>query len=67
MNEAVLFIHGASFPSELASGFKIGGASWMDHLTNAGYDVFALDFLGYGKSDRYDYMSNEVGKNEQRG
>ncbi len=58
INEAVLFIHGASFPSALASGFRMGGISWADHLSKAGYDVFALDFLGYGKSDRYDYMSD---------
>lgn len=57
LNEAVLFIHGASFPSELSSGFRMNGVSWADNLSQAGYDIFALDFLGYGKSDRYDYMS----------
>ncbi|MCK0192725.1 alpha/beta hydrolase [Arenibacter sp. F20364] len=65
LNEAVLFIHGASFPSELASGFKMNGLSWMDNLANTGYDVFSLDFLGYGKSDRYDYMLDEIKKNKQ--
>jgi pimeloyl-ACP methyl ester carboxylesterase len=25
----------------------------MDELASAGYDVYALDFLGYGESDRY--------------
>lgn len=54
--EAILFVHGASFPSELASGFRMNGISWMDNLADAGYNVYALDFLGYGKSDRYDYM-----------
>lgn len=67
LNEAVLFIHGASFPSELASGFKMNGISWMDNFANAGYDVYALDFLGYGKSERYDYMSDKIIKDEQKG
>lgn len=57
-DEAVLFIHGATFPSQLSSGFQMNGISWADYLSEAGYDVFALDFLGYGKSDRYDYMSD---------
>ena len=53
---AVLFIHGSSFPSALAFGFEMEGGSWMDHLANNGYDVYALDFLGYGNSDRYPEM-----------
>ncbi|TJY36048.1 alpha/beta hydrolase [Pontimicrobium aquaticum] len=58
-NEAILFIHGASFPSELASGFKMNGVSWTGNLSEAGYNAFSLDFLGYGKSDRYNYMSDK--------
>lgn len=52
----VLFIHGSSFPSALAAGFRMGGESWMDDLAAAGYDVYAMDFLGYGHSDRYPVM-----------
>ena len=52
----VLIIHGATFPSGNAAAWKIGGRSWMDELAAAGYDVFALDFLGYGHSDRYPEM-----------
>lgn len=52
----VLFIHGASFPSALSSGFRINGYSWMDDLAGAGYDVYGLDFLGYGNSNRYKEM-----------
>ena len=55
--EPVLFIHGSSFPAELAFGFRMNGVSWMDELSDAGYDVYALDFLGYGASDRYPEMS----------
>lgn len=53
----VLFVHGASFPSALAAGFRMGGISWMDDVAAAGYDAYALDFLGYGGSDRYPQMA----------
>jgi len=49
----VLFIHGASFPSALAAAFPLDGTSWMDDLATRGFDVWALDFLGFGDSDRY--------------
>lgn len=52
----VLFIHGATFLSALAAGFKFDGTSWMDDLSREGFDVWALDFLGYGNSDRYPEM-----------
>ena len=52
----VLFVHGASFPSVLAFDFRMDGQSWMDQLSGQGYDVYALDFLGYGLSDRYPDM-----------
>lgn len=64
---SVLFIHGASFPSALASGFKIKNKSWMENLSEAGFTVYALDFLGYGKSDRYDYMINKNSKTIESG
>ncbi len=57
----VLFVHGASFPSSLAAGFKFDGVSWMDHLAARGFDVWALDFLGYGASDRYPAMREPAG------
>lgn len=56
----VLFIHGSSFPSSLAFGFKMKQYSWMDHLSENGYKVYALDFLGYGNSDRYPEMATHA-------
>ena len=49
----VLFIHGSSFPSELAFGFRMNGESWMDNLSEHNFDSYAIDFLGYGCADRY--------------
>lgn len=55
----VLFIHGASFPSALSFGFKMNGYSWIDNMAENGYDVYALDFLGYGNADRYPEMETD--------
>ncbi len=55
---AVLFLHGSTFPSALSFAFRLNNLSWMDHLTANGYEVFALDFLGYGNSDRYPEMKS---------
>jgi pimeloyl-ACP methyl ester carboxylesterase len=57
---AVLFLHGSSFPSALSFGFKMNNYSWMDHLAENGYDVYALDFLGYGNADRYPEMETGI-------
>jgi len=56
LGRTVLFVHGATFPSALAAAYKFGGRSWMDELAAAGFDVWALDFPGYGGSSRYPEM-----------
>jgi len=49
----VLFVHGASFPTMLASGFEFnGGDSWIDFMAGHGFLACGLDFLGYGASSR---------------
>lgn len=53
----VLFVHGSTFPSELASCYRFDGESWADVLGAAGLDVWALDFAGYGRSERYPEMA----------
>ncbi|MHA4810668.1 alpha/beta fold hydrolase [Flavitalea flava] len=57
-NFPVLFIHGSSFPSSLSFGFRMSGLSWMDYMAENNFESFALDFLGYGNSDRYPEMIN---------
>jgi pimeloyl-ACP methyl ester carboxylesterase len=55
--KVVLFIHGMSFPSALSIAHRFDGRSWRDELCNAGFDVWGVDFYGFGYSDRYSEMS----------
>jgi pimeloyl-ACP methyl ester carboxylesterase len=52
----VLYVHGATFPSALSVAHRFSDGSWRDALVQAGFDVWALDFLGFGGSDRYREM-----------
>ncbi len=54
---AVLYVHGATFPSALSIAHRFDGKSWRDALNEAGFDVWGLDFHGFGHSDRYPDMS----------
>src|SRR6201996_316647 len=55
---AVLYIHGATFPSALSIAHRFDGQSWRDALNKAGFDVWGLDFYGFGGSDRYPEMAS---------
>src|SRR5262249_31048376 len=55
---AVLYIHGATFPSALSIAHRFDGTSWRDALNDAGFDVWGLDFHGFGHSDRYPEMNH---------
>jgi pimeloyl-ACP methyl ester carboxylesterase len=48
----VLFVHGAGTPG--AVGFDVAHQdySWMAYLAREGFDVFAMDMTGYGRSTR---------------
>jgi pimeloyl-ACP methyl ester carboxylesterase len=52
----VLYVHGATFPSASSIAHRFDGFSWRDSLNEAGFDVWALDFHGFGCSDRYEEM-----------
>jgi pimeloyl-ACP methyl ester carboxylesterase len=48
----VLFIHGAGTPAAVAFDAPRPGYSWMAYLSAAGFDTFAMDHTGYGRSTR---------------
>ena len=60
---AVLYIHGATFPSALSIAHRFDGRSWRDALCDAGFDVWGLDFYGFGHSDRYPEMDRPAADN----
>ena len=51
-DRVVLFVHGAGTPAEVAFDVPHQDFSWMAYLARAGYDVFAMDTSGYGRSVR---------------
>lgn len=51
-DRVVLFVHGAGTPSEVAFDVPYGDYSWMAYLANAGFDAFAMDMTGYGRSTK---------------
>jgi pimeloyl-ACP methyl ester carboxylesterase len=53
---AVLYVHGATFPSALSIAHRFDGRSWRDALCEAGFDVWGLDLYGFGHSDHYPEM-----------
>jgi pimeloyl-ACP methyl ester carboxylesterase len=51
-DNVVLFVHGATYPSETGFDLRLDGLSWMDVLAQQGFDVYMVDIRGYGKSTR---------------
>jgi pimeloyl-ACP methyl ester carboxylesterase len=50
--KAVLMVHGGFWPSTGPFDLSYKDYSWMAALAAAGYDVWALDMTGYGRSSR---------------
>lgn len=57
-DRVVLFVHGAGTPAEVAFDTPHEDYSWMAYLANAGFDVFAMDVTGYGRSTRPTTMND---------
>lgn len=51
-SNVLLFVHGATYPSETGFDLRLDGISWMDVLALQGFDVYFVDLRGYGKSTR---------------
>jgi pimeloyl-ACP methyl ester carboxylesterase len=64
----VLMVHGGFSPSTLAFDVEHESYSWMAYLARAGFDVFAMDMTGYGKSSRPKIMDDpcNVGPGQQK-
>jgi len=58
----VLFVHGATFPSESTFDLSLDGLSWMDFIARSGYDVYLVDVRGYGGSTRPAASSDPSGR-----
>jgi pimeloyl-ACP methyl ester carboxylesterase len=54
----VLFVHGAGTPAEVTFDVPYKDYSWMAYLAKAGFDVFAMDMTGYGRSTRPTAMND---------
>ena len=61
-DKTVLYIHGATYPSETAFDLKLDGLSWMDYIAQQGYDVYLLDVRGYSQSTRPPQMDQPAGE-----
>jgi pimeloyl-ACP methyl ester carboxylesterase len=57
-DRVVLFVHGAGTPAEVAFDVPFEDYSWMAYLAAAGFDVFAMDMTGYGRSTRPNAMND---------
>ncbi|HET9704196.1 MAG TPA: alpha/beta fold hydrolase [Vicinamibacterales bacterium] len=57
-DRVALFVHGAGTPAEVAFDVPHSDYSWMAYLATAGFDVFAMDTTGYGRSVRPAEMSD---------
>ena len=57
-DKVALFVHGAGTPAEVAFDVPQPDYSWMAYLARAGFDVFAMDTTGYGRSARPPAMND---------
>lgn len=48
----IVMVHGATYSSGSLYDVQLGGMSYMDYLAARGFDVFAVDVRGYGRSTR---------------
>ncbi len=59
----LLYVHGATYPSETTFDLALNGLSWMDYIASRGYDVYLVDVRGYGRSTRPKEMEEPPDRN----
>jgi pimeloyl-ACP methyl ester carboxylesterase len=59
----LLYVHGATQPSESTFDLALDGMSWMDYIAQHGWDVYLMDFRGFGGSTRPAAMDQPPEKN----
>jgi pimeloyl-ACP methyl ester carboxylesterase len=65
-DRVALFVHGAGTPAEVAFDVPQPDYSWMAYLARAGFDVFAMDTTGYGRSVRPAAMTDPCNLAKER-
>jgi pimeloyl-ACP methyl ester carboxylesterase len=60
----LLFVHGATYPSETTFDLPVGGRSMMDYIARQGWDVYLVDIRGYGGSTRPPEMDKPPSANK---
>ncbi len=63
-DNTVLFVHGATYPSETSFDLTLDGLSWMDYIAAHGWNVYLVDLRGYGRSTRPAELSQPADQNE---
>jgi len=59
----ILFVHGATYPSETGFDLDVPGGSWLEYVAYRNFDVYAVDIRGYGRSTRPAAMDQPPGAN----
>ncbi len=63
-DKILLYVHGATYPSETAFDLPLGGRSMMDYIALQGWDVYLVDIRGYGGSTRPPEMEKPPSESE---
>ena len=66
-SKVVLYVHGATYPSETAFDLPLDGLSWMDYIAQRGYDVYLVNMRGYSRSTKPPEMGEPAEKNPPPG
>jgi pimeloyl-ACP methyl ester carboxylesterase len=63
-DKILLYVHGATYPSETAFDLPLNRLSMMDYIAQQGYDVYLIDVRGYGGSTRPPEMDKPAAENK---